>query len=144
MTAKDLQRIYFIRREIELYTAKLRTLRQRSLAGGGKLDGMPKTPAEGDKVSETAIKAADIEATMERLLDQLIEAEHETMIYIAGIDDSLIRQTIYLRFVCCLTWKQVARKVGGGNTADSCRKMVQRFIQQDVRFVRSGSDIIES
>lgn len=138
MTARDLQRIYYIRREIDLYAAKLRTLRNRSLVGGGKMDGMPRSGAEDDAVSAAAIKAADLEATIEKLRDQLIDTETETMAFLSGIDDSLIRQTVYLRFVCCLPWKQVARKVGGGNTADSCRKMVRRFIQQDVRFVRSG------
>jgi len=60
------------------------------------------------------------------LADALIAA-HE---YIDAIDDSLIRQIITLRHVCGLTWGEVAARVGGGNTAESVRKMHDRFFER--------------
>lgn len=60
------------------------------------------------------------------LTDLLIQA-HE---YIDAIDDSLIRQIITLRHVCGLTWCKVAARVGGDNTAESVRKMHDRFFER--------------
>ena len=49
--------------------------------------------------------------------------------YINGIEDYQTRKMFVLRFIKGLNWIQVAQKVGG-NTADSCRKRVTRFLQK--------------
>ena len=135
MTHIQLKRAYYISREIRLYQDKLRDLRMMSLTGG-KLDGMPKAQS-GDKVSSLAAKAVDLERKIQDLREQLLDAETEIMEYISGIDDSLIRQIIYCRCVCCMSWSRVAHKVGGGNTADTCRKAYSRWMKKEEN---DGSD----
>ncbi|MGN1133332.1 MAG: hypothetical protein ACI4RN_02640 [Oscillospiraceae bacterium] len=49
--------------------------------------------------------------------------------YINSIEDYQTRKMFRLRFIKGLNWTQVAHKVGG-NTADSCRKRITRFLQK--------------
>ncbi len=50
--------------------------------------------------------------------------------FIENVDDAQMRMILSLRFVNGLTWRQVARSIGGGNTEDSVRKACQRFLQE--------------
>ena len=49
--------------------------------------------------------------------------------YISSIPDSLTRQIFTYRFVNGLNWHQTAMHVGGGNTDESVRKRVYRYLQ---------------
>lgn len=48
--------------------------------------------------------------------------------YIASVDDSLVRMAMTLRFLDGMHWRAVAMRIGGGNTEDSVKKMVYRYI----------------
>ena len=50
--------------------------------------------------------------------------------YIANIDDALTRRVFELRYIKQYSWEQVARKVGGGNTAEAVRKRHNRYLQK--------------
>ena len=50
--------------------------------------------------------------------------------YIANIDDALTRRIFELRYINQYSWDQVARKVGGGNTAEAVRKRHNRYIRR--------------
>ena len=62
-------------------------------------------------------------------LSGLKERQRACEEYINGIEDYQTRKMFVLRFIKGLNWIQVAQKVGG-NTADSCRKRVTRFLQK--------------
>ncbi|MBR3237018.1 MAG: hypothetical protein IKF99_01120 [Oscillospiraceae bacterium] len=129
MTEAELKQVRYIKNEIEIYRQQLRELRQQSMTGGRRLDGMPRAGRKGDKVAERAISAADLEREISGLMDRLIRAEIETMRYIEAAPASLERQVLYMRYVVCMPWGQIATKIGGGNTADSCRKIAKRYIR---------------
>lgn len=59
-----------------------------------------------------------------RAAAQLSEIEE----YIAGIEDSLVRQIFELKYVTGLTWSQVAQRLGGGNSEDGVKKTCYRFL----------------
>lgn len=50
--------------------------------------------------------------------------------YIASIDDALTRRVFELRYINQYSWDQVARKIGGGNTAEAVRKRHNRYIRR--------------
>ena len=129
MTHKDLKQVYYLRGEIQTYEQRLRELRQVYLSGG-KLDGMPRGSSRGDKVADLAVRIADLEATITDLRLQLIDAETEIMKYISTIDDSFIRQIVYCRHIGLMSWTKTAHKIGGNNTADSCRMAYKRFMRK--------------
>lgn len=73
-------------------------------------------------------KTKRLQRRLQRRIDELMDLVEETNEYIENIDDSLIRQIITLRYINGLTWDQVAANIGGNNTADSVRKMAERFL----------------
>ncbi len=66
---------------------------------------------------------------LERRKSDLQDLRAEIFEWVEGIEDSLLRQVIILRHVNGLSWRQVAREIGGGNTADSVRKMHDRHFE---------------
>ena len=63
------------------------------------------------------------------VLKNNIYKKKEIYDYIATIDDSLMRQIIMYRCLSLCTWEEVAIYVGGGNSADSVRKLFVRFVR---------------
>ena len=57
-----------------------------------------------------------------------IQEYKKLILYILHIDDSMIRQIIFLRFIQGHTWVQVAAEIGGGNSPDSIRMMMKRYL----------------
>ena len=69
-------------------------------------------------------KQIDIQREQEEVvLLALTEVEE----FITRIEDSHIRRIVRFRVVDGLTWKQVAHRMGGGNTEDGVRKAFDRF-----------------
>ena len=62
-------------------------------------------------------------------LSALRERQRSCEEYINSIEDYQTRKMFVLRFIKGLNWIQVAQKVGG-NTADSCRMKVKRYLQK--------------
>ena len=52
------------------------------------------------------------------------------MQYINSIDDSYLRQVIFLRDISLLPWETVAAEMGGDNTADGMRMFYKRFLEK--------------
>jgi hypothetical protein len=52
------------------------------------------------------------------------------MRYVASIDDSLIRQVITYRHVDMMKWRDIAQKIGGGNSEDGIRMAYKRYLEK--------------
>ena len=61
---------------------------------------------------------------------QLLELTNEVDDYINSMADSRMRRMIRYKFFDELSWVQVAHKMGGKYTADSCRKHIDRFLEE--------------
>jgi hypothetical protein len=70
-----------------------------------------------------------LQRKLNRRLEELIDLAEETNDYINDIDDSLVRQIFTLRYINGLEWRQVAASIGGNNTADSVRKIAERYLK---------------
>jgi hypothetical protein len=74
-------------------------------------------------------KQIDIQREQEEVvLLALTEVEE----FITRIEDSHIRRIVRFRVVDGLTWKQVAHRMGGGNTEDGVRITFSRFVGEKV------------
>lgn len=98
MTLRELNQLWYLRREIELDRERLAVLvRER--------------PSSAAQMEEIAAK-----------MEQHIAERDRLEAYIAAVGDSLTRQAFTLRFMDGLSWRAVAYRIGGGNTADEIRK----------------------
>jgi 5'-3' exonuclease len=126
VTRRELNQIYYINREIEMWQRELDDITSLQ---SPKLDGIPKGTGISDSTAAKAVKAAPVIDKINELLAELQIKRQEIYEYIATIDDSLMRQIILYRCLSLCTWKEVATYVGGGNTADSVRMMFMRFTE---------------
>lgn len=129
MTKEELRQIYYLNKEIKMWRKELEDLKDKSLMMGQQITGMPRSASgKNDKVGDLAVTIMEIEENIEgKVLE--IEKEKKILIeYIRGIDDSLIRQIVYLRNISCLTWKDIAVEIGGNNTAEGLRKCYDRYL----------------
>lgn len=128
MTIKELSQLYHLRREVEMDKQRLLELEERALPGAQRLSGLPGGLSVQDKLGEMATEIADLRAVIEAKYRRCLTEQQRLEAYIAGIEDSFVRQIFTCRFVEGMSWRQVADKVGGKNTADGVRKLSKRFL----------------
>lgn len=121
VTIRELSQLRDLRREIRLDTERLARL-DAALYPSARLMREMGYAAEMDRMS--AEIRAIIAAKQERCIRERIRLEQ----YIASVDDSLVRMAMTLRFLDGMHWRAVAMRIGGGNTEDSIRKMVYRYL----------------
>lgn len=128
MTLKELSQLYYLNREIEMDQQRLRELEVKALPGAQVITGMPHGSGVSDVVGRYAAEIADLRGIIEAKHQQCLYERSRLERYIAGIDDSLLRQIFTYRFINGLPWHQVAACIGGGNTADSVRMTCYRYL----------------
>ena len=128
MTLKELSQLYYLNWEIEMDQRRLRELEAKALPGAQVITGMPHGSGVSDVVGRYAAEIADLRGIIEAKHQQCLYERSRLERYIAGIDDSLLRQIFTYRFINGLPWHQVAACIGGGNTADSVRMACYRYL----------------
>lgn len=128
MTIEELGQLYHLRREVEMERQRLAELEERALPGAQRLSGLPRSQNVQDRLGNAAAEIADLRAVIEAKYRRCLAEQQRLEAYIAGIEDSFVRQIFTCRFVEGLSWRQVADKVGGRNTADGVRKLSKRFL----------------
>ncbi|MCI1958848.1 MAG: hypothetical protein LKJ25_04395 [Clostridia bacterium] len=61
---------------------------------------------------------------------ELLELTNQAEEYISSIEDSRMRRIIQYRVIDSLSWYEVADKIGGKATSESCRKYFDRFLEK--------------
>ena len=133
MTLKELSQLYHLKQEIEHDRKRLARLRaRRGAVSSPKLDGLPGSAGGGQSAVENlALEIADLEAIIDSKITQCVHEQNRLERYISGIPDSRTRMIMSFRFVDGFSWGKVAYKVGGGNTADTVRKICSRYINSN-------------
>jgi hypothetical protein len=91
-----------------------------------KIEGFPYPELE-EKERMLFTRRIRLEQMKVRLDRQLAQAEE----YINKIPDSRLRRIITYRYIECLSWVQVAHKMGKNHTEDSCKKTIERFFKNN-------------
>lgn len=131
MTLKELSQLYYLNREIEMDLCRLRELEARALPGSAGMNGALGGSGVTDRVGTCAAEIADLQQIIESKRRKCLLERSRLEHYISGVGDSLLRQVFTHRFIYGLSWRQVAACVGGGNTADGCRKAVRRYLERN-------------
>ena len=58
------------------------------------------------------------------------EKKENILAYIEKVNDPIVREAMKLHYINGLTWNEAAHQIGG-NTADSLRMMVKRYMRQN-------------
>lgn len=130
MDKKELNQIYYLEKEIQMWRKALNRIQSRSLIPSQEITGMPFGSGISDKVGNLATSEVDITNKIEELQKKVYEEQYRLLKYIETIEDSLMRQIMYHRHVLCMKWNEVAMTIGGGNTEDSVRKAHDRFLEE--------------
>ena len=139
MTLKELSQLYYLNREIEMDKQRLHELEVQAVSCAPNLTGMPRSPGVSDKVGRYAAEIADLKGIIEAKHQQCLYERSRLERYIAGIEDSLLRQIFTYRFVNGLPWKQVAACIGGGNSAGGVQMACYRYLKQKQLVVNVAS-----
>ena len=71
------------------------------------------------------------EIVLNGLKNEIEATINDVQVFINGIEDSHIRRIVSMRYIDGLTWRQIAIRIGGGNSEDAVRKTVERFLRQE-------------
>lgn len=131
MTVKELSQLYWLNREIELDCERLKELEQKAISvSASSVSGTPVGNYISSKIERYTADIVDLREIIQTKQQQCIYERNRLESYISTIPDSLTRQIFTLRYVNGLPWSQVASHIGGGNTADSVKKVCYRYINR--------------
>ena len=132
MTLKELSQLYYLNREIEQDELRLQELQARATQVTQQTSGMPRGGrVDQQKIERYVADIIDLKAIITAKQQQCIYEQSRLERYIADIPDSLTRQIFQLRFISGLNWVQVAMSIGGNNTPDSVRMIVNRYLHKN-------------
>ena len=129
MTSKQLDQVFNLtreKRELEKMLLEIPDITAVRYDSIGASNSGISSPVQ--KIAEQREKIREL---ISMKLAEISVAEREILEYIFSINDSQIRRIMRLRHIELKSWLQVANTIGGNNTADSVRKMHDRFLQDN-------------
>lgn len=128
MTVKEMSQLYYLNREIEHLQRQLEELECLAEGTTQVITGMPHGSGTSDKVGRYVVQIADLRSMIDNRKARCWDELRRLNAYIDGVEDSLTRQILTLRYVNGMSWQQVADSVGGANTEDSVKKICYRYL----------------
>ena len=130
MDKKTLYRLFYLPKVIHQKRREIQRIEERLTAMSPNLSGMPHGGGAHDKLGEGVPELVDKKNELQEMI-RGYEAERDQIeAWIDGIDDLQIQLLMSLRFKEKMSWNQVADEAGGINTEDSCRKMIDRYLEK--------------
>ncbi|MBS5344746.1 MAG: hypothetical protein KHX91_09365 [Clostridium sp.] len=127
MTLHDFSKLLYLRKEIIVEQKHLEELEKAIVMQQITLPDLPDICLQSSD-SEIQAELERCKQLIERCMKKSIHEYKKLILYILNIKDSMIRQIMFLRFIQGHTWVQVAAEIGGGNSPDSIRMMVKRYL----------------
>ena len=131
MTKRELSRLYYLKKEIELQKRRIKELESAASSCGAPIRGLPSGSEVPDKVGSYAAQIADLKSSLERNYQRLVCELNILERYIQSVKDPLIRQIIHYRFAKGYSWTKIAWEVGGNNNSENLRKKIDRFLENN-------------
>ena len=133
MTRKDLEKVYFLKRELKMWEKRLEELYADISQDSVAADGMPHSVT--NKVScPTESKAIQIADHIDLIRGKQAEirvAIREVEAFIVGIEDPFVRQIVELRCIELKSWAEVASQVSKNATEENVRQIYHRFLKEN-------------
>lgn len=94
------------------------------------ISGMPSSHGSAEGKSNIILSYIDDERALEPLLKEIILENANALKFIMSISDLQLQLIFRYRFLNGYSWVKVANEIGGGNTDESVKKMVYRYLKQ--------------
>ncbi|MDE7243748.1 MAG: DUF1492 domain-containing protein [Oscillospiraceae bacterium] len=130
MTLRELSRYYNLQKRLARAEEMLESFITTSCLGAQVITGMPHASGTRDKVGDLAAEITDMQDKIKQLEREGRQAKREISAYIDTIQNDQTRMIFRLRFLRCMTWKEVAALVGGRNTASGVKMICYRYISE--------------
>lgn len=111
MTEKELNQLYWLKKEIRQLNDKLQRLENMSLVGSPVITGMPFGSKTSDNVARHSCEIVDLERELTAKRQTYIRQANEIEKYIESIEDSEIRQIFRLRHAEGLKWEDIGGEI---------------------------------
>lgn len=128
MTLKELSIYYKLHKQLEQNRQMLSSLYATAGLGAQEITGMPHAQGASDGVSSLVVEIEDLKERIARLESECAQEKRILERYIATVEDDQTRMVFRLRFLHCMTWPQVAKAIGGRNTANSVKLICHRYL----------------
>lgn len=123
MQKRELEQARYLGKEVKMWNAELERLRRQKRLGEASPSGS-RTPG-GDGLAQ---EIKEVEAIIEGKLAEIQIARKKIVEYIGSVEDSHIRQIMYLRNISCLKWEEIADELGG--SAGSVKMAYSRYMRK--------------
>lgn len=130
VTLEELSQYYRLHMRLERNLEMLEALEAAAHPGAQTLTGMPHAAGVHDKVGDLAIEIADLKSCIQSLQEELKQEETALNTFISTIENEQTRMIFRLRFLRCLTWKEVAVMIGGRNSEAGVRMICYRYLSE--------------
>ena len=130
MTLQELSKYYKLHERLERNREMLTSLYAAAGPGAQVITGMPHALGVSDKVGDLAAELWDLQSKIDSLELRCAEEKKKLGKYISTIKDDQTRMIFRLRFIHCMTWPQVAKAIGGRNTATNVKLICYRYLKK--------------
>ena len=131
MTRHDLEKVYWLKRELKMWKQRLEELRADISQDTIAPDGMPHSVTNkiSSPTESKAVLLVDHEALIRGKEAEIRLAVIEVERFILSVEDPLMRMILEYRCVECLTWKQMEDRLGNKCNAKLCEKKYHNFVK---------------
>ena len=130
MTQEQLNQHVRLRRELAKALQLRESLRTAAEPGAQVITGLPHAPGYRDTLGNLVAEIDDASKEIDRLRECIHCQEAEISAFINSIWDVQTRTIFRLRFLRGMGWGEVARAVGGKNTASSVKNICYRYMKK--------------
>lgn len=115
MTRQDIEALGYYEQRLARLRDELSDMEAMIGVGSPALDGMPHGGRTGDPTQSLAVRLATQIDKIRVLERQTMEARLRVYEWLETLDDEMIREIIYLKFLKHCTWREVALRIGYGD-----------------------------
>lgn len=131
MTRKDLSKLYYLNKEIEMWHTELEKLEARSGYETAPVSDTPKPfRKQSSPTEQRMLSVARCKTKIDVLMLKAQKAQEETLSFIETIDDPLMRQIVMHRCVHLYGWKKIATLMGGLSSPESLRNSYSQYLKK--------------
>lgn len=131
LTNKELSRLYYLKKEIEMQRKRLYELETIATSCTATITGMPHSKEISNKVGKYAPQIADLKCLLDLNLKKCLFELNRLTEYIQSVDDPLIRQIMTYRYIKGFNWQKTAFSVGGNNNPYNLKMRLYRYLKNN-------------